>query len=518
MSPSSELNAADSEGRLLDVILKHAEERPDDTALICGNAQRTWKQFRSETLALAGAIDATGKAGDRVVLLGDVSIALAIAYFATIASGRCAVPLQTSAHPEALAGMVRDCEPGLLFADGKYIDMLQPLISSQIAPVLLSDTAGEPRSFIAGSRPLAAPRRVAPDSPFNVIYSSGTTGKAKGVVQSHAMRYRQASRGVFDIDPASTMLLATPLYSNTTLMPLLMTLFHGGRVVLMPKFDAEGYLELAEKYEATHTMLVPVQYQRILAADSFATRNLSHFKVKQSTGAPLSAADKRRIANDWPGRFLEIYGLTEGGCTCMLDVAAFPNKAHTVGRPAPGNDVRAIDEDGNNLPVGERGEIVGRSAMMMSGYFRNPDATDAFYWRDQNGTVYHRTGDIGVFDEDGFLSLVDRKKDVIISGGFNIYASDIEEKLLGHPQIADAAVIAVPSSKWGETPLGLVVAKPWSHIDPAEVLEWVNARLGKMQRVSVIEVREELPRSVVGKVLKHELKKPYWEDASGRAG
>jgi acyl-CoA synthetase (AMP-forming)/AMP-acid ligase II len=149
--------------------------------------------------------------------------------------------------------------------------------------------------------------------------------------------------------------------------------------------------------------------------------------------------------------------------------------------------------------------------MMMSGYFRNPDATQAFYWQDQNGTVYHRTGDIGVFDADGFLTLVDRKKDVIISGGFNIYASDLEEALLAHPDVADAAVIGVPSDKWGETPLGLVVARPESMLSPTALLDWANRKLGKMQRLSAIEMREELPRSAVGKVLKQELKRPYWE-------
>ncbi|WEX10935.1 class I adenylate-forming enzyme family protein [Chelativorans sp. AA-79] len=507
----------DEDGRVIDGILAHAAERPDDIALICGDAQGSWRQLRTETLAMAGAIAATGSTGDRVVLLGDVSIGLVTAYLAVIAAGQCAVPLQTSAHPEALAGMIGNCAPGLIFADGKYLGALKPFISPEIVTVRPDREAGELNDFVAGSHPLPAPRQVPPENAFNIIYSSGTTGTAKGIVHSHAMRYRQASRGVFDLDPFSTMLLATPLYSNTTLMPLLMTLLHGGRVVMMQKFDAEGYLDLAEKYAATHTMLVPVQYQRILSADSFAGRNLTHFRVKQSTGAPLPATDKLRVAQEWPGRFIEVYGLTEGGCTCMLDVTAHPDKAHTVGKPAPGNEIRVVDEEGYDVPVGERGEVIGRSAMMMSGYFRNPAADEAFYWRNKDGVLYHRTGDIGVFDEDGFLTLVDRKKDVIISGGFNIYASDIEEKLREHPDIEDAVVIAIPNEKWGETPLGVVVARPGARIEPAQIREWVNARLGKMQRVSRIELRGELPRSAVGKVLKQELKKPYWGDASGPA-
>lgn len=507
----------DTVGRVIDAILAHADERPDGVALVCGSEQTSWRQLHAQTLALAGAIDATGAAGDRVVLLGDVGVETVTAYLAIIAAGRCAVPLQTSAHPEALAGMVANCAPRLVFADGKYLEGVKPLLGPDVETVLLDPEAGELQRFVSRSPALAAPRKVPPDSAFNIIYSSGTTGQAKGIVHSHAMRYRQASRGVFELDSASTMLLATPLYSNTTLMPMLMALFHGGRVVMMPKFDAERYLDLAEEFAATHTMLVPVQYQRVLSAASFGKRDLTRFKVKQTTGAPLPAADKLRVAREWPGRFLEVYGLTEGGCTCILDVTTHPDKAHTVGRPAAGNEIRVVDEDGRDLPAGERGEVIGRSAMMMSGYFRDQAANDAFYWRDSNGVLYHRTGDIGVFDEDGFLSLVDRKKDVIISGGFNIYASDIEEKLREHPEIADAAVIAIPSERWGETPLAIVVPKTQARIEPAVIREWVNARLGKTQRVSAVEVRSELPRSAVGKVLKQVLRKPYWEDARGLA-
>jgi len=234
--------------------------------------------------------------------------------------------------------------------------------------------------------------------------------------------------------------------------------------------------------------------------------------VKQCTGAPLPAAVKRAVVERWPGRFFEVYGLTEGGCTCILDVTSFPEKAHTVGRPAAGNDIRIIDEAGHFLPAGRRGEIVGRSATMMSGYFRNEAANRAFYWRDGEGTVFHRTGDIGLFDDDGFLVLTGRKKDMIISGGFNIYASDLEEKLLSHPGVAEAAVIAVPSERWGETPLGLVVVRPGAAVDPDALLAWTNAQLGRMQRLSGVELRDALPRSNVGKVLKQDLRRPYWEN------
>lgn len=502
----------DGEGRLLERLLRHGSERPDADALICGDVTLGWRELRSRVLRLAGAIHSNlPPHGARVALIGDDSADLVVAYLAIIAAGKCAVPLQTSLQPEALTGMLRHCEPAAVLAASAFLDPVAGALGEDTSVVCLDD--GSLQRFEADAEPLEDAIAVHPETPFNIIYSSGTTGRPKGIVQSHAMRYRQATRSLFGLGPQSTMLLATPLYSNTTLMPMTSTLVHGGRVLMMPKFDAEAYLDLAERFGATHTMLVPVQYRRIMDAVSFPQRDLSRFEVKQSTGAPLSADDKHRVAEQWPGRFLEIYGLTEGGCTCILDVTRYSDKLNTVGRPSQNNDIRVIDEDGRDLQPGERGEIIGRSPMMMSGYFRNPEATEAFLWRDADGTIYHRTGDIGVFDEDGFLTLVDRKKDVIISGGFNIYASDLEDVLRANPAVAEAAVIGIPSAKWGETPLGLVVARADAILKPAELLDWANARLGKMQRLSAIEMRSDLPRSAVGKVLKQELKRPYWENS-----
>lgn len=500
------------EGGLIGAILERRKTSPDRPALSCGGQTLDRRALRQRVLAVAGAISAAcdGKPG-RIALLGTNSVDLVVAYLAVIAAGGCAVPLPVSAHAAAVRGMVEDCEPSLIFADSEGMGLVDA-VSGQRVIGLDSSAEGIPSldEFVRSAAPLGQPVDADPRDDFNIIYSSGTTGRPKGIVHSHAMRHRQAARSLFGIDPSSVMLLATPLYSNTTLMPLLAAMLHGGHVVLMTKFDAEAYLDLAESLRATHTMLVPVQYQRILTAESFPRRDLSAFKVKQSTGAPLPAAVKRDLVNRWPGRFLEVYGLTEGGCTCILDATAHPDKAHTVGRPAAGNDIRIIDENGKAVAAGARGEIVGRSPMMMSRYFRNQAATDDFRFTDADGQVFHRTGDIGLFDEDGFLVLIDRKKDMIISGGFNIYASDLEQALLAHADVLAAAVIAVPSEKWGETPLGLVVAKPGADPDPEGLLQWANARLGKMQRLSAIEFRESLPLSPVGKVLKQQLREPYW--------
>jgi acyl-CoA synthetase (AMP-forming)/AMP-acid ligase II len=252
-------------------------------------------------------------------------------------------------------------------------------------------------------------------------------------------------------------------------------------------------------------MLVPVQYQRIMALADFDEYDLSSFVFKSCTSAPFSAALKADVVKRWPGALIEYYGMTEGGGTCVLVANLHPDKLHTVGKPVEDHDIRLIDDDGNEVASGEMGEVVGRSSAMMSGYHGRRDATDAAIWHDAEGNAFIRHGDIGRFDEDGFLILMDRKKDLIISGGFNIYPSDLEAVLAEHPGVADCAVVGLPSEAWGETPVGFYAGDG----DAAEILDWFNARIGKTQRLSALEKVEELPRNAIGKVLKRELRDRY---------
>jgi acyl-CoA synthetase (AMP-forming)/AMP-acid ligase II len=354
------------------------------------------------------------------------------------------------------------------------------------------------------------PVTVQPDWPFNIIYSSGTTGTPKGIVQPHGMRWQHVVRASnYGYGPDSVTLIATSLCSNTTLVCFIPTIARGGCVVLAPpKFDAATYLALAEKARATHTMLVPVQYQRIMALPEFDGYDLESFHMKFCTSAPFHADLKADILQRWPGGLVEFYGMTEGGGSCILEAHNFPDKLHTVGKPAEGHDMRVIDEDERELPVGEIGEVVGRSASMMVGYHNQPDKTREAEWYDAQGNRFIRTGDVGRFDEDGFLTLMDRRKDMVISGGFNIYPSDLEAVLRKHEGVADAAVVGVPSKEWGETPVAFVVPREGA---PAaeELRAWANERVGKTQRLAGVRYVDELPRSEIGKVLKRELRERY---------
>jgi acyl-CoA synthetase (AMP-forming)/AMP-acid ligase II len=448
--------------------------------------------------------------GETIAICAGTSIEYCAVFLGALRAGAATAPLPTSATAESLAAMIADCGARLLFLDAAAGRALAPLPDRIGARRVALDDADHAERFSAWlAPPEARPAAVVvtPEMPFNIIYSSGTTGAPKGIVQPHAMRWTHVQRGMaWDYGPGTVTLLATPLYSNTTLVVLFPTVAAGGTLVLMGKFDAATYVALAERVRATHTMLVPVQYQRVMALPDFDRHDLRAFRCKFCTSAPFSATLKADVLARWPGGLVEFYGLTEGGGTCILAAHEHPGKLHTVGRPAEGHDIRLIDENGHEVRAGDAGEVVGRSPGMMTGYHGRPDLTAQAEWFDASGKRFIRTGDVGRFDKDGFLVLMDRRKDMIISGGFNVYPSDLEAVLVTHPEVTEAAVVGVPSAQWGETPVAFLVLRPGAAADAEALRAWANARLGKTQRVAEVRIVDALPRSAIGKVMKRELR------------
>jgi acyl-CoA synthetase (AMP-forming)/AMP-acid ligase II len=492
---SAELLAADFSDHS-ELFRAHATEQPDKIAIADEEGRISWRALDALVDRIAARLQAEGVGrGGAVAIVGTNSIAYGAVFLAAIRTGAAAAPLTTSATPEALAAMLTDSGAKHLFAD-PGIDMAAP---PGVERISLHDLgAWLPPE---GARP--EPVTVAPEDPFNIIYSSGTTGTPKGIVQSHQMRWNYLARAAV-YGPDAVALLSTPLYSNTTLVSFLPCLGAGGAVVLMKKFEARRFLELSERHRVTHTMLVPVQYRRIMALPDFESFDLTSYRAKFCTSAPFAAELKRDILDRWPGGLVEFYGMTEGGASCVLVAHEHPDKLHTVGQVAPNSEMKLIDEDGNEVPPGGVGEVVGRGPMMMNGYNGRPDATRAAEWFDKDGRRFIRHGDVGRFDEDGFLILMDRTKDMIISGGFNIYPSDLEAVLAADPGVIEAAVVGVPHPDWGETPVGFVVLRPGADRD--DVLTAANGKLGKTQRLSALHVVDQLPRSPIGKVLKRELR------------
>lgn len=505
-------------GSLPELIERQAAHRPGHTALVLEDRRLDYAALRAGMHRVARSLQRDGLGpGDVLAICAGTSAEYLLAYLGALRAGVAVAPLALSATAEHLSAMLDNCGARLVLRDREVAAQWPLHAGAALRCVALDDApeAGEPWSqWQAQGDEAPAPITPVPDWPFNVIYSSGTTGVPKGIVQSWAMRWAHVRRAVTNgYGPDAVSLCATPLYSNTTLVAALPTLALGGTLVLMRKFDAAHYLALAEQHGATHTMLVPVQYQRLMACPAFDGADLGRLRHKFCTSAPFSAKLKAEVLRRWPGRLIEYYGLTEGGVRCELHCHDHPHKLHTVGRPGEGAEIRFIDEQGRELPPGAQGEIVGRSAGMMSGYHRLPEKTAEAEWFDAQGQRYIRSGDVGRLDTDGFIVLGDRKKDMIISGGFNVYPSDIEGVLAQHPQVAECAVVGVPSEQWGETPVAYVVPRAGAQPVAGELRDWLNTRVGKTQRVADLRLAERLPRSEIGKVLKRELRAQYLQAA-----
>lgn len=500
---------------VVDMIRAAAQRNASQEVLVDGDIRLTWAQFDTRVNKVANLLLFMGVSkGDRVAVLSENSVSFAEIFIGATRIGACLVPLSTMASSDALAKMVADCGPKVLFLSDQYRGLATPFLPVSAFAKIAIDFAdpdwSDYQTVVDAADDTDPMISIEMSDAFNLIYSSGTTGTPKGILHNHYMRAAQMER----IEPSGYVdnartLLSTPLYSNTTIVAFLPTLAGGSCVVLMRKFDAKRYLHLAEAEKITHTMLVPVQYKRIMDVPEFDGFDLSLMQAKFSTSAPLRADIKLDVLTRFPGKLVEYYGLTEGGGTTILIADEFPDKLHTVGQPAPATEIRLIDENGVEVAAGNVGEICGRSPTMMSGYFGRDDLTEASLWRSPEGDVFFRSGDMGSFDGDGFLVLSDRKKDMIISGGLNIYANDLELGLLADPDVTDAAVIGIPSDDWGETPLGFVVLRPTANRTSADILTTANARLGKSQRISGIEIRDALPRSEIGKILKRELRLTY---------
>lgn len=506
-------------GLLSDLIQLHANLQPNKIAVVDDHSSISWSELHQATNQVAATLQREKmEVGDVIAICASSSIEYVTTFLGALKAGVTVTPLAPSLPPAVLHRMINNAGAKQLFIDSTTAALFHHLPKEIPQVGLLGTYAGSIKNFtdwLVSDTTAPHPVEVHASTPFNIIYSSGTTGEPKGIVQTHEMRWWHIKRFIhYDFTSMSKALLSTPLYSNTTLVTLIPALAHGGTVVLMAKFNVEQFLHLIESHQITHTMLVPVQYQRILASPLLGKTDLSTLKVKLCTSAPLSSDLKNKILNHMPGALVELYGMTEGGGSCMLEAHKYPDKLHTVGKPSTGSDIRLINEDGVEIALHEVGEIVGRSRAMMACYHNNPEATREAEWYDKKGNRFIRTGDIGRFDEDGFLILMDRRKDMIISGGFNIYPSDLESVIQTHPDIKDVAVIGVPSEQWGETPVAFISLLPCATAPIAFLHEWINARLGKTQRISKLIVCNELPRSEIGKILKRELLEQWQKSVS----
>ena len=513
---------------IVDCIYLNSKFRGNHTAFVCGDNRLTWREFSEYANRVANALIRSGlKKGDKVTLLCLNSNEAVAVLFGTLLAGGVIVPLSLLLTPQMIASLTRDAGSTVFFAD-QILKQTADFALAELDTIPMENRVAlgfedekyvSLDTFIEGSSAEVPDVFVDDDDEACIIYSSGTTGDPKGIIHTHLSRTMFAlsmAIGSGALSSDAITIATTPLFANTFWGTIMPTMLAGATTIMMTMFDPGEFLKIIQEEQGTLTLMVPTMYQAILNHPDIDKYDLSSLEFMASAGATLPVPLKKKIIDKFGNILIEVYGLTEGVATGIPPEFVL-EKPTSVGIPIFGGDVRIIDNEDNELPAGEVGEIVGYSHWFMKGYHNNPEATAEMIWKDSRNRTFIRTGDMGRLDEDGFLYIVDRKKDMILSGGLNVFAIDIEGILIQHEDIKDTAVIAVPHEKWGETPLALVILEDGAKSTQEEITEWANKQLAKHQRISAVEFRQEdFPRNMLGKILKRQLREPYWKEHAGR--
>ena len=511
----------DFNGPLLpDFVRLNGRWYPDKAAIIDEQRTVSWRELDRASNAVANGLRALGvRGGDPVAILLENCAEYVEMLYGLWKAGAVAVPLNLAVNDSGLVGMLRDAGARALFcspAQRARLDARLGEVDSLLPGAIIEHGgAGSYRRWRDEQADGAPTVTIGDDDPINIIYSSGTTALPKGIKHVH----RRRLQSIYELalghryHYGAVAICPIGLYSNVAWSPLLCSLVVGGTCIVRRGFDPQAWIEDVRRYGVSHTMMVPIMFQRVLEAPNFTPAAVRSLQAVISGGAPLFENLKRRVMENFGCAVIELYGLTEGFMT-MLQPEEAEGRLASVGKPVRGNDYLLLDDDGREQPWGGTGEICVRSVHWMLEYHNRPDATREAMYVDADGRQWLRTGDVGRTDADGYLYIVDRKKDMILSGGQNVYPADIEAVLSTHPLVAEAAVIGIPDERWGETPVAIVVPRrtPASPTDAeiaSLVRDWTNGRVGKRQRVKDIRLVESMPRNPNGKVLKRELRNEY---------
>ncbi|SNW16358.1 fatty-acid--CoA ligase FadD5 [Mycolicibacterium thermoresistibile] len=500
-------------------LARHALMQPDATALRFMGQTTTWADLHHRVNRLAGALRRRGvEFGDRVLILMLNRTEFIETMLAANRLGAIAVPVNFRMTPPEIAFLAKDCEAKVIATEpvlagvATAVRDLAPSLSSVIVAGAAdgSDTPDvlDYEALIAEPGEDPPPVDIPDDSPALIMYTSGTTGNPKGAVLTHSNLTGQAMTNLFTIgvDLANDVgFIGVPLFHIAGIAGnVLSGLTLGLPTVLYPlgAFDPGGLLDVLEAEKVTGIFLVPAQWQAVCAEQRARPRDL-RLRALSWGAAPASDTLLQEMTEVFPGtKIFAAFGQTEmSPVTCMLLAEDAVRKLGSVGKVIPTVAARIVDDTMNDVPVGEVGEIVYRAPTLMAGYWNNPQATaEAFA-----GGWFH-SGDLVRQDEEGYIWVVDRKKDMIISGGENIYCAEVENVLAAHPAVAEVAVVGRPHEKWGEVPVAVVALNPDAELTMAELEEFLADRLARYKHPKVLEIVDALPRNPAGKVLKTELR------------
>jgi long-chain acyl-CoA synthetase len=506
---------------LAEVVRRHAAERPDATALIFEGRESSYAQFDSNASRVANALIGEGvQPGDRVVFIGKNSDLYFEFWFGAAKAGAVLVPVNWRLAPPEVAYVLGDSAPKIVLADPMFLDRLDEANGYRILVTEPDDVRGEVCGYL-GWRDAAAvldPRRdVGYDEPVLQLYTSGTTGNPKGAMLSNRSLLALRQETPVDVMPEwnrwsadDVALIAMPVFHISGSGWGMWSLQHGGKGVVVREFDPNQVLDLLVKYKITKIMMVPTAMRIVCDHPDAAGADFSFLKYICYGGSAIPLDLMRQAIAVFGCGFAQMYGMTETAGT----ITGLPPEDHdpegnermrSVGVPLPGVEMRIVGEDGVELPRGTVGEIATRSPSNMTGYHDRPEATaetiDAEGWL--------RTGDAGYMDADGYIYLADRIKDMIITGGENVYPAEVENALYSHPLVSDVAVIGVPDPKWGEAVKAIVVPVEGASPEPAELIAWARERIAAYKAPKTVDFRETLPRNPSGKILRRLLRDEY---------
>jgi long-chain acyl-CoA synthetase len=482
----------------------------DREALVCDDTRITYRQFAARLRRLHGALVELGtEPGDRVAILSFNSIPFTELYCGISMAGRVQVPLNFRWADPELAYALDDSGARLLFCDrdpGELASLVERVVRIDL---------GEYDDLVDGADEIVFDdRAVHEDDIAGLFYTGGTTGTSKGVMLTHRNLVANAVHTQF-IQPMSMhdrYLIMAPMFHAAGSVSVLQSIFLGATQVILPTFDPASMLDLVERERITQTLGVPTMVAATVEEQLVRPRDISSFDVYAHGGSPIALEVVRRGVEAFPNtRFIHLYGTTEtsplvtgtGDEVALLD----SDRAKSAGQPVMGCEVVIRGASGAPLGVSEAGEVTIRGANVMAGYWNKPEQTesalrDGWYW----------SGDVGRLDDEGYLYLLDRSKDMIISGGENVYCTEVEDALYTHPAVLEATVFGVPSEQWGEAVHAVIVLRPDADpVGEVDLIEHCRANIAGYKVPRSVEFRDEaLPKSGPGKVLKRELREPHW--------
>jgi fatty-acyl-CoA synthase len=514
-------------------FLRYAEQQyPGKTAIVCGDQRFTYAQFAERSSRLAGVLRQAGvQPGDRVAFLSLNCHRLLEAYFGVLEAGAVLLPLNFRLAPQELAFILNDSGAKVLFLQKEFLEVVNSFRESvpNIQNFLLLDASPEarwlsPKNY-EDSLASAAPHRsdimeCDENSLAELFYTSGTSANPKGVMLTHRNVYLHALSVSlrFNTNADSVELHTIPLFHANGWGAAHSVTFGGGRHVMMSRFVTAEVFRLIEQERVRSLSLVPIMALALVNCPERPKYDLSSLEWISIGGAASSPTLVREVEEKLGCTCFSGYGLTETApvlSTSPLKPGLQPEGDQRfvtqamTGFALPGVELRVVDfEDNDVLRDGKTmGEIIARSDGVMAGYWKQPEASAEAL----RGGWFH-TGDMAVMNEDGYILIVDRRKDIIVSGGENISSLEVEKALAAHPNVYEAAVIPVPDEKWGEVPKGLVVVKPGCEVSESELIEFCRGRLAHFKCPRSIEFVEALPKTATGKILKKNLRKKYWAE------